>query len=88
MTFDEQLYCKAKMLQWHRRDDCQDLVILLGIAQIVQSIQPKSAGKYVGRPNSGLTCVYCVCQCITMYVLRRSADLGVDHAGAAASDKR
>ena len=30
MTFDEQLYCKAKMLQWRRWDDCQDLVILLG----------------------------------------------------------
>jgi len=30
ITFDEQLYCKAKMLQWQRWDDCQDLVILLG----------------------------------------------------------
>ena len=30
ITFDEQLYCKAKTLQWQRWDDCQDLVILLG----------------------------------------------------------
>lgn len=29
ITFDEQLYCKAKMLQWDK-DSCKDLVIMLG----------------------------------------------------------
>ena len=30
ITFDEQLYCKAKMLQWQKKDDTTDLVIMLG----------------------------------------------------------
>lgn len=30
ITFDEQLYCKAKMLQWARTDHCKTLVVLLG----------------------------------------------------------
>jgi hypothetical protein len=29
MTFDEQLYCKAKLLQWNK-DSWKDLVIILG----------------------------------------------------------
>ena len=30
LTFDEQLYCKAKLLQWYKSDECQNLVVLLG----------------------------------------------------------
>jgi len=30
ITFDEQLYCKAKMLQWHNQRECEDIIILLG----------------------------------------------------------
>lgn len=30
ITFDEQLYCKAKMLQWHHHKECEDIVIFLG----------------------------------------------------------
>ena len=30
ITFDEQLYCKAKMLQWHRQDECENTIIILG----------------------------------------------------------
>ena len=30
ITFDEQLYCKAKMLQWQHQVECQDIIILLG----------------------------------------------------------
>lgn len=30
ITFDEQLYCKAKMLQWQKPDECRKIVIMLG----------------------------------------------------------
>ena len=30
ITFDEQLYCKAKLLQWHRPRECENLIIMLG----------------------------------------------------------
>ena len=30
ITYDEQLYCKAKMLQWDKPDICQGFVIMLG----------------------------------------------------------
>ena len=29
ITYDEQLYCKAKMLQWDKPDICQGFVIML-----------------------------------------------------------
>eukprot|EP00745_Piridium_sociabile_P034091 TRINITY_DN5858_c0_g1_i7.p1 TRINITY_DN5858_c0_g1~~TRINITY_DN5858_c0_g1_i7.p1 ORF type:complete len:942 (+),score=252.29 TRINITY_DN5858_c0_g1_i7:556-3381(+) len=30
ITYDEQLYCKAKMLQWDKPDSCKGFVIMLG----------------------------------------------------------
>lgn len=30
IAFDEQLYCKAKMLQWNNSKECEDIVILMG----------------------------------------------------------
>ena len=30
ITFDEQLYCKAKMLQWQHQKECENIIILLG----------------------------------------------------------
>ena len=30
ITFDEQLYCKAKMLQWFKPEKCENLVVMLG----------------------------------------------------------
>lgn len=30
ITFDEQLHCKAKLLQWQHQKECEDIVILLG----------------------------------------------------------
>ena len=30
LTFDEQLYSKAKMLQWHKKDECKNIILMLG----------------------------------------------------------
>lgn len=51
LTFDEQLYCKARMLKWHRPNECQNIVVMLGGFHI-QMTFAKVIGKYM--ENSGL----------------------------------
>ena len=51
LTFDEQLYCKAKMLQWYRSDECQNLVVMLGGFQIQMNFS-KVIGQHM--EDSGL----------------------------------
>lgn len=51
LTFDEQLYCKAKMLQWAKPDECKNLVVMLGGFHIQMNFT-KIIGQYMA--DSGL----------------------------------
>lgn len=55
VTFDEQLYCKAKMLQWHHQNECKDIVILLGGFHVLMNFS-KVIGKHLA--DSGLSDIF------------------------------
>ena len=46
ITFDELLYCKVKMLQWEKKDDTADLVIMLGSFHMQMNLC-KVTGKFM-----------------------------------------
>ena len=48
ITFDEQLYCKAKMLQWHHQKECEDIIILLGGFHVQMNFS-----KVIGQQGQG-----------------------------------
>lgn len=58
ITFDEQLYCKAKMLQWDKKDSCKDFIFMLGGFHIQKNFS-KVIGEYMassGFPDIWIEC--------------------------------
>lgn len=56
ITLDEALYCKAKMLQWSKNNECKSLVLMLGGFH-TQMCFSKVIGKFM--QSSGLSDIWC-----------------------------
>ena len=55
ITFAEQFYCKAKMLQWHHQKQCEDIVIVLSGFHVQMNFS-KVSGQHLG--DSGLRDIF------------------------------